>query len=223
MARQPPELTEQQRLLGRYLAALRNVAHVEAGSQLPDSHFWETADRVMGANGALIARRKKLIVVEIRPAAHSDIEAITLLMEDLDRFYGATDIEPPSKRVSQIAAALFREPRAAYALLAREGERLVGMAAYSFLWPAAGVTRSLYLKELYIAETVRGKGIGTLLMQRLCQVAVEHACSRVEWTTDKGNVLGESFYERRGAPKNQDKIFYRLEGADIRRAFRHSP
>ena len=396
MARQPPELTEQQRLLGRYLAALRNVAHVEAGSQLPDSHFWETADRVVGANGALIARydaliqeayghyytgdlpeavqvaqhaqtlsgqipsvgavlaaalearaqaalghrnetrvalgyaetclshldagaigtsafnyneaqlrfhesnsfthlhdtnaawraqevvltlcpasdymdrtmtkldranclvhdgdvtgavaimveaatsltdqrrqgiiasrvresRKKLIVVEIRPAAHSDIEAIALLMEDLDCFYGATDIEPPSKRVSQIAAALFREPRAAYALLACEGERLVGMAVYSFLWPAAGVTRSLYLKELYIAETVRGKGIGTLLMQRLCQVAVEHACSRVEWTTDKGNALGESFYERRGAPKNQDKIFYRLEGADIRRAFRHSP
>jgi GNAT superfamily N-acetyltransferase len=156
-------------------------------------------------------------VVEIRAAAPGDVEAIALLMEDLDCFYGATDVETPSERVPQIAAALFQEPKAAYVLLARDGERLVGMAAYSFLWPAAGVTRSLYLKEIYVTEAVRGNGTGALLMQRLCQVAVERECSRVEWTTDKGNALGEDFYERLGVPQNQGKIFYRLEGEDIRR------
>lgn len=75
MARQPPEFTEQQRALGRHLAVLREAAglyqtdiaravpchrttvtHAEAGSQLPDAHFWETADHVVGANGALTAR-----------------------------------------------------------------------------------------------------------------------------------------------------------------------
>ncbi|HET9256922.1 MAG TPA: helix-turn-helix transcriptional regulator [Pseudonocardiaceae bacterium] len=80
MARQPPELAEQQLLLGRYLAALRqaaglcqtdiaravpchrtNVAHAEAGSQLPNAHFWETADRVVGAKGGLLARYDALI------------------------------------------------------------------------------------------------------------------------------------------------------------------
>lgn len=162
-------------------------------------------------------------MVEIRLATHDDVEAIAFLMEDLDRFYGVTDVEPPGARVPQIAAALFDDPKAAYVLLACEGGRLVGMAAYSFLWPAAGVTRSLYLKEIYVAEADRGKGIGTLLMQRLCQVAVEHACSRVEWTTDKGNVLAETFYQRLEAPKNEDKIFYRLEDEDIRRIYRHFP
>jgi GNAT superfamily N-acetyltransferase len=156
-------------------------------------------------------------MVEIRPADQQDTEAIALLMEDLDRFYGATDIESPSQRISQIAAALFHKPRAAYALLAWEDEQLVGIAAYSFLWPATGVTSSLYVKEIYITKSFRNKGIGRLLMQRLCQVAVKHECSRVEWTTDKGNVLGEAFYERLGVPQNQQKIFYRLEGNDIRR------
>ena len=80
MARQPPELVEQQRALGRHLAALREAAglyqtdiahavpchrttvtHAEAGSQLPDSDFWETADRVVEANGALLARYDALI------------------------------------------------------------------------------------------------------------------------------------------------------------------
>jgi GNAT superfamily N-acetyltransferase len=156
-------------------------------------------------------------VVEIKPATPDDVEAIALLMEDLDRFYGATDVEPPSERIPQIAAALFSEPKAAYVLLARQREQLVGMAAYSFLWPAAGVTRSLYLKEIYVTEAVRGRGIGALLMQQLCQVAVERECSRVEWTTDKGNALGEDFYERLGVAQNQEKIFYRLEDEGIRR------
>lgn len=74
MTRQPQYLVEQQRELGRYLAALRKaaglyqsdiaravpchrttVSHAEAGSQLPDSYFWELADQVTDANGALTA------------------------------------------------------------------------------------------------------------------------------------------------------------------------
>jgi GNAT superfamily N-acetyltransferase len=156
-------------------------------------------------------------VVEIRPAEQRDVEALAVLMEDLDRFYGTTDVEPPAQRVRQIAENLFEEPMAAYVLLAWEDEQLVGMAAYSFLWPAAGVTRSLYLKELYVTEELRCKGIGALLMQRLCQVAVEHECSRVEWTADQDNPLAEAFYERLGMPKNQEKICYRLEGDGLRR------
>ena len=156
-------------------------------------------------------------MVEIRPAEQRDVEALAVLMEDLDRFYGTTDVEPPDRRVRQIAENLFEEPMAAYVLLAWEDEQLIGMAAYSFLWPAAGVTRSLHLKELYVTEEFRCKGIGALLMQRLSQVAVEHECSRVEWTADQDNPLAEAFYERLGMPKNQEKICYRLEGDGLRR------
>lgn len=80
MARQPGHLADQQQRLGRYLAALREaaglyqtdiaravpchrttVAHAEAGSQLPDAVFWEVADRVVGAQGVLIARYDQFI------------------------------------------------------------------------------------------------------------------------------------------------------------------
>lgn len=155
-------------------------------------------------------------MVVIRPAEPRDVSALALLMADLDRFYGETDIEPPEQRIPQIAAALFVEPKAGYVLLARENEQLVGVAAYSFLWPAAGVTRSLYLKELYVTETFRRRGVGRALIQALCQVAIEHECSRVEWTADEGNGLAEAFYERLGVPKNRDKVLYRLEGEEVR-------
>lgn len=80
MARQPQHLAERQRKLGRYLAALceaaglyqvdvaravpchrTTVTHAEAGSQLPDAHFWEIADRIVGANGTLTASYDELI------------------------------------------------------------------------------------------------------------------------------------------------------------------
>lgn len=156
-------------------------------------------------------------MVEILPAEQRDVEAIMVLMEDLDRFYGTIDVAPPDQRVQQITASLFQDPVAAYVMLAWEDGHPVGMAAYSFLWPAAGVTRSLYLKELYVTKTFRCKGIGALLMQRLCQVAVEHECSRIEWTADEGNAPAQVFYEQLGVPKHQEKIFFRLEGNDLRR------
>ncbi|MGH3864532.1 MAG: hypothetical protein ACRDQ4_00055 [Pseudonocardiaceae bacterium] len=106
-------------------------------------------------------------MVEIRPAEQRDTEAFAVLMEDLDLFYGATDTEPLDQRVRQIAENLFENPAAAYVLLAWENGKPIDMAAYSFLWPAAGVTRSL------------------------------------------------AFYGRLGVPKNQEKIFYRLEGAGL--------
>ncbi len=150
-------------------------------------------------------------MVEVRPAEQRDFEALTVLMEDLDRCYGAADIEPPGQRVRRIAENFVENLAAAYVLLAWENGKPVGMAAYSFLWPAQSATRSLYLKELYVTEKFRRKGIGALLMQRLCQVAVEHECSRVEWATDRGNPFAEAFYGRLGVPKNPEKIFYRLE------------
>ena len=88
----------------------------------------------------------------IVPAEPSNIEALAGLAEEMDRFYGWTGSEPLESRVAQINEALFSDPPSAYALLAWDKGEPVGFASYSFLWPAIGLTRSLYLKELYIAE-----------------------------------------------------------------------
>jgi GNAT superfamily N-acetyltransferase len=96
--------------------------------------------------------------------------------------------------------------------LAWDGDRLVGLASYSFLWPAAGVTRSLYLKELYVVEQSRHRGIGRLLISELCRIALNNGCSRVEWTADTDNPVALSFYATLGVPPQSDKQMYRLDG-----------
>ena len=143
------------------------------------------------------------------PAAKHHVEALAELMAEMDHFYGDT-AGPSNARINQITDVLFGDPPAAYALLAVHNDRLVGMAAYSFLWPAAGVSLSLYLKELYVAESHRRTGVGRLLMQSIFQVARERECGRVEWATDDANSDAQKFYDLLGYSRQQGKVFYRI-------------
>lgn len=149
-------------------------------------------------------------------ASSGDAEAIALLAEEMDRFYGATEVEPLDLRVRQINEALFTAQPAAHALLAWQDDQLIGFAAYSFLWPAVGLTRSVFLKELYVAEAARRAGVGKQLMDALFEVAAKNDCSRVEWQTEKTNEAARSFYTGLGVGELDGKVFYRLEGERLK-------
>lgn len=154
-------------------------------------------------------------MVSVRHAKPDDVGAMAELFEELDRFYGASEVEPLELRTRQINEVLFDSPPAAHALTAWQNGQLVGLASYSFLWPAVGLTRSLFLKELYVAEACRRSGVGKLLMQSLFEVATKNHCSRVEWTTDADNANAQEFYDVIGLRRDASKIFYRLEGQDL--------
>src|SRR4029079_10948624 len=95
--------------------------------------------------------------VIIRPATPSDVPELAELIGERDRFYGVARTDPAA---AAIADALFGPVPAGRALVAVLDGAVAGLAAYSFLWPAAGVTRSLYLKELFVRATARRHGIG---------------------------------------------------------------
>jgi ribosomal protein S18 acetylase RimI-like enzyme len=86
------------------------------------------------------------------------------------------------------------------------------------LWPAAGLTSSLYLKELYVSESARRARVGERLMHGLFELAVRRGCSRVEWTTDQDNPSAQAFYEALGIPVATSKLFYRVQGEALREA-----
>lgn len=151
-----------------------------------------------------------MTIVATAESAH--VEEIATLAEEMDRFYGATEIMPRQMRIRQIREALFSVPPGAHAILAWNDRILVGMATYSFLWPAVGLTKSLYLKELYVVESVRYCGIGKLLMHNVYEVAAKYNCSRVEWTADRDSIDAREFYSRIGVPINESKLCYRVEG-----------
>lgn len=152
-------------------------------------------------------------MITVSAAVPDDAQAMEALLGEMHRFYDEPSTEPVADRVRQINEAVFASPPAAYALLARDGAMLAGFAAYSFLWPAVGVTRSLYLKELYVADAYRHRGIGTLLMRALFETAAKQRCSRVEWTANVESAGARAFYHDLGVSERTSKVFYRVEDA----------
>jgi GNAT superfamily N-acetyltransferase len=153
-------------------------------------------------------------MISITPAGQGDAPALAELLAEMDRFYGGAAAKPGDEQVRQISEALFSGPAPARALLAWDGTQLAGMAAYSFLWPAVGLTRSLFLKELYVGQDYRRRGVGKLLMRAVFETAAGHGCSRIEWTTDSDNAEAQAFYSALGLPRRPSKIFYRVQATD---------
>ncbi|MFF7950674.1 cyclophane-containing RiPP N-acetyltransferase HaaN [Streptomyces griseorubiginosus] len=155
------------------------------------------------------------MTVTIRPAEKSDVRGLAELIEEIERFYGTadTDIQPFDERQDQVEGALFGSPPLASALLVEdETGDVVGLAAYSFLWPSAGSTHSLFLKELYVRDTLRRQGVGERLMNELRAIAAARpGCSRVEWMTDRDNPGARAFYKSLGFTEFDGKIVYRVE------------
>lgn len=149
--------------------------------------------------------------VTIVPAGREDLVALVELLNEIDAYYGDSVRESSTERATQIENALFLEgPSAAVLLAWNEDSHAVGLAAYSYLWPAAGSSRSLFLKELYVRDDYRRSGVGRLLMQELFKLAAEENCSRVEWQTDRPNTQAQQFYSSIGAVPSEDKVSYRF-------------
>lgn len=148
--------------------------------------------------------------MEISPARLSDLQETADLLCEMDSFYGEPEPESAEVKVNRMREVLFGDLPSAFLILARVDRELAGIAAYSFLWPAVGTTRSLYLKELYVRRDHRRRGVAKSLMTRLFDIATKSQCSRVEWTTDRGNVEAKQFYTALGVSVNSDKLFYRF-------------
>lgn len=145
-------------------------------------------------------------MVEISPATEADTETISEILGEIEAYYGGENVPGDP---DQIRSALFSDRPAAHVLLARDGDQILGLASYSFLWPAAGADTSLYLKELYVRSEARRRSVARKFMEALEEAAVAEGCSRIEWTADADNPPALAFYEALGATPNNGKIQYR--------------
>ena len=150
--------------------------------------------------------------IVVRPVEIDDLKSVAELMVEMDEFYDEPDRESTETKIANMRESLFGNPPLAYLLVAQDesDHTVLGIAAYSFLWPAVGTTSSAYLKELYVRQSSRRDGVARLLMVILIETARRARCSRIEWTTDTGNDGARRFYASLGVPVNEGKVMYRF-------------
>ena len=75
---------------------------------------------------------------------------------------------------------------------------------------------TLYVKELFVAEAGRGRGVGEALMRAAAAAAVAHDCAAIKWQVAVWNTDAQRFYERLGATAAREWVEYVLSEAAVR-------
>lgn len=157
-------------------------------------------------------------ISSIRRAAPGDAPALLALMRGLASFEGyAADFAVDEATLQRQGFA--RVPPDFYALVAEspgEIHELVGMLVYYLIPFTFRARPTLYIKELYVAETGRGLGVGEALMRAAAGAAIEHDCATIKWQVAEWNADAQRFYERLGAKPAREWVEYALSESALR-------
>jgi GNAT superfamily N-acetyltransferase len=146
----------------------------------------------------------------IRPATRDDLAHIHRLVLALAEYEKLAHLMVSS--VADFERELFGPNARVEALVAQQGDALVGFALYFHNFSTFLGRRGLYLEDLFVEPHARGHGIGKALLVRLAQIAVERGCGRFEWSVLDWNTPSIAFYEAMGASVLPDWRIVRVTG-----------
>jgi GNAT superfamily N-acetyltransferase len=148
--------------------------------------------------------------VTIAGATPADVPVILGFIRDLARYerleYAVVATE------DDLRTWLFGERPLAEVIIARvEGEPL-GFALFFPNFSTFLGRPGIYLEDLFVRESARGRGIGKALLTHLARLASARGWGRVEWAVLDWNRPAIEFYRRLGAVTLDDWRICRLTG-----------
>ncbi|KAJ3514696.1 hypothetical protein NM208_g15039 [Fusarium decemcellulare] len=88
----------------------------------------------------------------------------------------------------------------------------VGMALYFYNYSTWRSCAGIYLEDLYVRQSERGKGYGKKLLSTLAKQVVAIKGARLEWAVLKWNEPSIKFYESIGASAMNEWVGMRVDG-----------
>src|SRR5665213_498147 len=148
----------------------------------------------------------------VRPATVSDVPALLPLMRGLAEYEGYADRFVVTE-ATLIEQGFRRSPPDFECIVADSGDgTLIGVLVF-YMIPFTFRTRpTLFVKELYVAESSRGDGVGEQLMRATAAEAVRRDCGLMKWQVARWNSAAARFYERLGAVPDEEWVDYSLSG-----------
>jgi len=166
------------------------------------------------SNGPISAPDPSL---RLRPAEPGDVDAIVGLIRALAEFEKLTHLLQVTP--DKLRPHLFGARPVAEAFVAEVDTGIVGFALFFTNFSTFLAQPGLYLEDLFVLPSHRGRGIGEALLTRLAQLAVERDYGRFEWSVLDWNEHAIRFYERMGATVMPDWRICRIAGPALE-AFR---
>lgn len=149
----------------------------------------------------------------LRPAQPSDVAHIHAMIVELAVFEKLEHMVVATE--AKLHDGLFGIRPACEALIGEENGEVVSFALFFHNFSTFLTKKGLYLEDLYVRQSHRGKGYGTRMLARLAQIATERQCGRFEWTVLDWNEPAIKFYKAMGADLLPDWRICRLAGDSL--------
>lgn len=152
--------------------------------------------------------------LRIKRANAHDVPLILTFIRELAEYEKLLDGVTATEE--SLRATLFDSQRYAEALLAYRGSQPVAFAVYFFNYSTFAGLPGLYLEDIYVRPAYRGLGVGRQIFNLLARIAIEHDCTRIEWSVLNWNKSAIGFYQRLLAEPMQDWTVFRLPKAKLK-------
>ena len=131
--------------------------------------------------------------IEIRKGTESDIPAALNLVKELATYEKATDeVEVTVEEMTNWGFGIDKQFDFYIAL---ENDSIVGLALYYFKY-STWKGKCLFLEDIIVTESKRGKGYGKLLFDKVVEVSQEMNVRRMEWQVLDWNTPAIEFYKK---------------------------
>ena len=132
----------------------------------------------------------------IRESVREDVPAMFELIKELALYENAP--EQVTNTIEQMYVDGFGENPIFGTIISEVDGIVVGMALYYFRY-STWKGKRLYLEDLIVSETMRGRGLGERLLEATIEQARKTACTGLMWQVLDWNEPAINFYKKFGA------------------------
>jgi len=150
----------------------------------------------------------------IRPATEADVPLVLKFIRDLAEYERLLDVCFATEEF--LRQTLFGARPYAEVVFACEDGVEVGFALFFHNYSTFLGQPGIYLEDLFVEPSKRGRGYGKKLLQHLARLCVERNCGRLEWAVLNWNEPSIQFYKSLGAKPQDEWQVYRLTGETLR-------
>lgn len=149
-------------------------------------------------------------MLNLRPATISDVPTILRFIRELAEFEKLLhEVEATKEKLRQ---TLFGADSRAEVIIAERAGVAEGFALYFTSYSTFLAKNGIYLEDLYVSPSSRGQGIGTALLRRLAQIALDRGAGRLEWSVLDWNEKAIALYRKMGATPQSEWTVQRVTG-----------
>src|SRR5687768_584262 len=153
-------------------------------------------------------------IIKIREGRKEDLARVLELIKELALF------ERAPHEVTNTLVRLEEDgfgPHPVYGFFVAElADKIIGLSLYYWRY-STWKGKRLYLEDIIVTESERGKGAGKLLFDRTMMKALEENCTGMMWQVLEWNEPAINFYKKYGSKLDAEWVNCNLEADQIRK------